>query len=175
MPLVALVMVPMQVYQTIAGSVAHEASWLYFTTPSERGRIITAARDAIALYVLLPLVLALGLFYMWVYRHPGHALAHCLFLAMFAYISLQIVVLLRPQLPFSVPLLNNRQAPFPFGAMMLMMFIVMPLALVSQYFAFRAWTAMTATLGLLLLMSAGLNVATRRRIARRRFPPVLPS
>ena len=165
MPILALVMVPMHVYQTIASTTQDDASWLYFTTPADRRRIITAARDVVAMYVLLPLVLALGVFYAGVYRHPLHAMAHCLFLGVFAILSLQANVFLKPQLPFSVPMLHNQRAPFSIGTMVLMMLVMTPLALVAQHFAFRTWTAMTVVLLVLLAMSAALNALTRRRIA----------
>ena len=165
MPILALVMVPMHVYQTIASTTQDDASWLYFTTPANRPRIITAGRDVVALYVLLPLVLALGGFYAWVYRHPVHAMAHCLFLGVFAVLSLQANVFLKPQLPFSVPMLRNQRAPFSIGTLLLMMLVMTPLALVAQHFAFRSWTAMAVVVLVLLALSAGLNGLTRRRIA----------
>jgi hypothetical protein len=167
MPLVALVMVPMNVYQTIATSTAHDASWLYFTTPADRTRIITSARDAIAFYVLGPLVLMLGVFYVYVFGHVGHAFVHSVFLAALAYLTLQLTVLLSPRLPFSVPVMDQRQAGFPIGPMLLLIFVMMPIALLLQHFAYRGRLAMTVVLSLLVAISLGINVLTRRRILSR--------
>ena len=165
MPLAALVMVPMQVYQTIAASVAHDASWLYFTTPADRVRIITSARDAIAVYVLGPLLLLLGAFYVYSFGHVSHAAVHCVFLGLLAYLSLHLAVLIAPRLPFSLPLLNPRHAPFPIGTMLLLMLVMMPLSLLLQHFAYRSRLAMSVVLCLLGFLSLGINALTRRRIA----------
>ena len=169
MPLAALVMVPMQVYQTIAASVAHEASWLYFTTPADRVRIITSARDAIAVYVLGPLLLLLCAFYIYSFGHVRHAAVHCVFLGLLAYMSLQLAVLIAPRLPFSVPLLNPRHSPFPIGTMLLLMLVMMPLSLLLQHFAYRSRVAMALVLSVLVVVSLAINAVTHRRITRR--PP----
>ena len=167
MPLAALVMVPMQVYQTIATSVAHEASWLYFTTPADRARIVTSARDAIAVYVLGPLLLLLCAFYVYAFGHVGHAAVHCVFLGLLAYMSLQLAVLIAPRLPFSLPMLPQRHSPFPIGTMFLLILVMMPLSLLLQHFAYRTRFTMPLVLCLLVGASFGINVVTRRRIRHR--------
>jgi ABC-2 type transport system permease protein len=166
MPLAALLMVPLQVYQTIASSTEFEASWLYFSTPADRSRIMTAARDAIAFYVLLPLTLLLGTVYLYGFDHTGHALVHTVFIGVIAYLSLQLTVLIAPRLPFSLPVLQNRQGAFPIGMMMLMVFLVMPISLVVQHFAYRGRWWMVGGLITLGGTSMLLNALTRHRVSR---------
>ena len=168
MPLFALIMVPMQVYQTIATTTAPEASWLYFATPADRSRLITAARDAIALYVLGPLVLLLAGFYVYAFRHVGHAFVHSLFLALLAYLSLQLIVAIAPRLPLSVPVIDRQHAAFPIATTFLLMFVMMPLSLAVQHFAYRSRLAMIVALSVLVAISIALDALTRHRLARSR-------
>jgi hypothetical protein len=114
----AVFFLPASGYDSFASSQAHQASWLFFTTPADRARLVTAARDMTALFMLAPTMVVLAVFFIYAFGHVGHALLHVVMLGGLAYIALQIVVLLRPKLPFSLPpaqAQGNRRVNFGVG------------------------------------------------------------
>jgi hypothetical protein len=172
MPVIALAIIPMHVYQTISTSSAYQASWLFFSTPCDISRMIRAARDATAAYVLLPVVLALGLFYLYAYAHVGHALLQTVLLGALAYVILQGVVLAVPRVPFATPAVGERRSfgsSFPLGVMLVVMIVAMPFAVVVQWVAFLNLTSTVAVLAALGVLMWIIDDMTRRRIERRHF------
>ena len=170
MPLMALIIVPIQVYRAIVTTASHEAAWLFFTTPADHTNGVIAGRDAIAVYVLVPLLCLVAAFHVYAYGNLAHALIQTTFLAAMAYLSLQCAVLLTPRLPFSVPLLDGRRSPFAFGPMLLVMAIALPLAFLLQWIAFQYRFGMVGVLALLALLIWVVNGLTRSRIAHLGVP-----
>ncbi|MBA2305439.1 MAG: hypothetical protein H0W08_22795 [Acidobacteria bacterium] len=167
-PLFALLFVPTQIYHTLVGSSGHGASWLFFSTPADRTRLVVGARDAVGVFILLPVSLLLAGFYIYRFSHPAHAFLHATFLGLMAYASLQLNVLLTPRLPFSIPMTGlHRSSGIPIYSTILLMLIGAPFFVLFQLFAYRS--ALHAAIGLaaLLLVITTLNRYTRRRVNRR--------
>jgi hypothetical protein len=166
-PLFALLFVPTQIYQALVSSTSHEASWLFFSTPADRTRLVSGARDAVGAFVLLPVSLLLAMFYTYQFGHAVHALLHATFLGLMAYASLQLNVFLTPRLPFSTPMLGQQARGIPVYSTILLMLIAAPFFVVFQLLAYRG--AVHAAVGLvsLLVVNLTLHRLTRRRIARR--------
>lgn len=167
LPMFALLFVPPQVYQTLVQTPSHQASWLFFTSPSDRVKLVTAGRDAIAAFVLLPALLLLAVFFTVAYGHVGHAVLHASFLGAVAYASLQLSVLITPRLPFSVPLVQGSSHGFPLFTNLLVLMIGMPFFALLQFLAYRSGYHLAIGFAGVAALVWGLNVLTRRRIERR--------
>jgi hypothetical protein len=167
LPMFALLFVPAQMYQALVQTPAYQASWLFFTSPGSHVKLVTAGRDAIAVFVLLPAITLLGLGFGFAYHHLGHGLLHAAFLGAIAYASLQLTVLITPRLPFSTPLVQGSPHGFPLFTNLLVMLIGMPFFALLQYLSYRGSLELSAGfagIGVLILV---LSVLTRRRIARK--------
>ena len=99
----AVFILPSSAYDSVASSQTYQASWMFFTTPADRTRVVAAARDLTALFMILPMMTALAIFFTYSFGHAGHALVHALMLGGLAFITLQVVVVMRPKLPFAQP------------------------------------------------------------------------
>ena len=166
LPMFALLFVPAQVYQTLVQTPSHQASWLFFTSPSDRVKLVTAGRDAIAAFVLLPALLILAAFFTVAYRHLGHALLHATFLGGISYASLQLSVLITPRLPFSVPLVQGSSHGFPLFTNLAVLLLGMPVFALLQFLAYRSGPHLIMGFAGVAAMVCVLNVLTRRRIER---------
>ena len=144
LPMFALLFVPAQVYQALVQTPAHQASWLFFTSPGNHVKLVTAGRDAIAVFVLLPAILLLAVGFGIAYRHVGHGLLHAAFLGAIAYASLQLTVLITPRLPFSTPLVQGTPHGFPLFTNLLVMLIGMPFFALLQYLSYRGGLELAA-------------------------------
>lgn len=167
LPMFALLFVPPQVYQTLVQTPSHQASWLFFTSPSDRVTLVTAGRDAIAAFVLLPALLMLTVFFTVAYGHVGHAVLHAAFLGAVAYASLQLSVLITPRLPFSVPFVQGSSHGFPLFTNLLVLLIGMPFFALLQFLAYQSGSHLVIGFAGVAALVWVLNVLTRRRIERR--------
>lgn len=167
LPMFALLFVPAQVYQTLVQTPSHQASWLFFSSPADRVKLVTAGRDAIAAFVLLPALLMLTVFFAFAYGHAGHAVLHTAFLGGIAYASLQLSVLITPRLPFSAPFVQGSAHGFPIFANLLVLLIGMPFFALLQFLAYRSAFHLAVGFAGVAALVCALNVLTRRRIERR--------
>jgi hypothetical protein len=167
LPMFALFFVPAQIYQTLVQTPSHQASWLFFSSPSDRARIVTAGRDAIAAFVLLPALVLLTLFFAYAYGHGAHALLHAVFLGGIAYATLQLSVLITPRLPFSLPFVKGGAHGFPIFANLLALLVGMPAFALLQLLAYRSGAYLAVAFVTVAALIWLLNRLTRRRIERR--------
>jgi hypothetical protein len=154
---------PTTLRQTLLTSANYQASWMFFTTPADRTRLLMSARDAIALLVLAPIfVLLVGVFE-YTFGNIWHAFLHTLVLACLSYLVLQITVLIKPALPFSVPPGKGSDRN-PFGLPLLVSFGGMLVYLFFVQFAYA--TPVRLAIGLVAFATAiaYLNRLTRRRV-----------
>ncbi len=159
----ALIILGMSAYQSIARTAEHQASWIFFTTPSDKVRQVRAARDAVLVLLVLPPFLLLILFLAYAYGHVGHALLHGVFLGGMTYLVFDLAVALRPSLPFSVPA-TNRKGMFGGVATIVAVMIGLAASTLLEVFAFTTmWGVMAG------LLSLAVSVLIVRRAARGRM------
>ena len=149
-------------YDSLAISQAADATWLFFTTPGARSRLILAARDITATIVLAPAVAILLGIFLHRFDHPGHAIVHAFAIAGLAFIELQIAVLLKPAVPFSLPLGVAKPGigfrPFLVGVVPLAMFFGL------HFLAYRSRLGTAIGLAVIGLAIAALEHRLRRRL-----------
>lgn len=150
--------------QTFAASPSHQASWLFFTTPADRIRLITATRDIAAAYLIAPITLAIAGLMWFSYHHLGHALLQAGFVGALGYVNLQLAVLFRPSLPFSRPVATGKRPTLPGGIGFLPMMTGAALFIIGGLFAFRSLVSFTVAVLIIGAAIVALDAWTRRRL-----------
>ena len=144
------------------------ASWVFFTTAADQGKLITAGRDVIARMLLVPLTVALIVYFSWSFGRLDHAAIHALFLGTLSYVVLQLTFWLNPKMPFSVPVDARPKNPFRnirLFAVTTAAIIVCAITVDMIYqLPFGAVAATLAIAGLSLLVER----STHRKLARHR-------
>ena len=148
---VMLMILPMMITLFVQHSSAYKAAWIYFTTPVNRGRLLTGARTIAFLVELAPMFLGLSGILFWFYPNPLHALLHALLTVSIVRLPVSIAVLINPAPPFSQPLAGSANS-FSLRKL-LSLFLpaigVVPLLLVQKY-------GYGSYLGYALILSASL-------------------
>jgi hypothetical protein len=164
---VALQLLPMTLRRSLVTSDAYLASWIFFTTPSDRAKLVLSARNLITLFVLVPFVVALAALFAYSFGNPLHAIVHAAFLGMISYLVLQFIVMLSPQLPFSMQAEKDKNAGMTMWMMAGVMFsgVVLYLALVRLVYRTTGgmWIAAVALIAIAFVMDR----ITRLRAVRR--------
>jgi hypothetical protein len=96
-----LLFLPFNLRNMMTFSQSHEAAWIFHSTPVDKGRLVTATRNIVAIGFLLPFVVLIGAVFGWFIGNPWHALLHAIFLGLIGYLTLAATVLADPRLPFS--------------------------------------------------------------------------
>jgi hypothetical protein len=162
-----LYILPFTLYQTLTHSEAYEASWLFHTTPSDRARLVTAGRDAVAVGFLVPYLALLAAVFAYLFGHAGHALLHTLFMGWMAYLVLQITVLADPRLPFSRSPTKVGRGGATFGMIMVGTVAGMIGYAIVTRLVYRSAIAMVVTLVVFFMVSVVLDRRTRVRAVAR--------
>jgi hypothetical protein len=163
--MLAVFAAPSGFLQTFATSPSHQASWLFFTTPADRIRLITATRDVAAASLIAPITAAIAGLMWFSHHHLGHALLQALFVGALGYVNLQLAVLFRPSLPFSRPVATGKRPTLPGGIGFLPMVTGAALFIAAGLFAFRSLLSFAITALVIGATIVALDAWTRRRLA----------
>jgi hypothetical protein len=165
-----LFLLPRSLRQDLAASESSRASWLFFSTPADRAKLVTGMRDLVAICVLPILFAGVGSFFVYAYGDVGHALIDAAVLCLVSYIILQLDALFDPRLPFSRPVIDRRARGLSprgswgglLGCVMVYQFVARSRRLVYS----TEWTLALGVLSIAVLI--GLLVwLTQRRVARK--------
>ena len=165
-PLMALFFVPSQIYQSLVVSVSYEAAWLYFSTPSNRTSLVTAARDTIAVLIFVPAMMLLTILYAYAFGHLLHAIVQVILLGLLGFAAFQGNILAAPRLPFSIPMTGTRAGGVPVLAPILVMLAGAPIFIAFQFVAYRSPIHTAAGFAALVLLNLLLDRWLRRRLTR---------
>jgi hypothetical protein len=147
-------------YEGFATSRAAEATWPFFTTAADRNRLILAARDISAVVILAPVMAAVLGLLLYSFANAAHAVVHTLVVGGLAFIELQLLVLVKPAVPFSA-LPGTRGGP----GLRSMMAMSLPM---MGFFALQR-IAYRSRLGTLIgLVVIALAIVILERVLRRR-------
>jgi hypothetical protein len=112
-------------------------------------------------------VVALAALFAYSFGNPLHAIVHAAFLGMISYLVLQFMVMLNPQLPFSMQAEKDKNAGMTMWMMVGVMIsgVVMYLALVRL--VYRTNTGMWIAAAALIAVAFVMDRITRHRAVRR--------
>jgi hypothetical protein len=164
----ALLFLPQTLRRAIVSSDTHEASWIFYTTPADRGSLVLSARNVIAIFFLVPYMAVLAALFAYAFGSPLHALIHGAFLGMLSFLVLEWEIAMFPRLPFSVPI-AKAAAERAFLVMMVAVIVGTAFVFLLEYVVYRRPSLMIGTALALVAIAIGLDRLTRSR-ARTLFP-----
>lgn len=94
---------PMMLRTYVTQSDAYQASWIFYTTPTDVRRLILSEKNFLMIYFVLPFLFVLGGIFYYYFQDLLHVLLHILVLGLLAHLFLQFAFLYSPDLPFSRP------------------------------------------------------------------------
>ncbi len=159
----AILFVPMTLHASLSVSESWRASWVFFATPASHARIVVATKNFVTLYLLGSYLFALAAIWSVFYDRVWHAAVHALFIGMLAHLLLQVIVIVKPALPFAA---EPRRGERSFG-LMLTFFSgaivagIVPLLLPALYA--QPIAALTAFI-VLVAVTAAMEYALRLRV-----------
>lgn len=159
----ALIFLPALLLENLASSESFRAAWVFFSTPSDKARLIVATRWLVFFCFVVPYLLFVAALLAWLFDNVAHAVTHVVVFGLIANLLLDAWVLTRPQLPFAKPPKKAERTGMmiiPMFAAMFVVMLVLPLLLTFAY----ASTIATATL--LAALAVG-NVALSWTVGRR--------
>jgi hypothetical protein len=107
---IAMMMFPAMLKMSLGRSDAFRASWIFFSTPSDRTRLIAAAKNVLVVTFLIPYVAAVALVVGYFSENVPHLLIHLSLIALLSHLVLQVITIFDPELPFSRPLAKGRSS-----------------------------------------------------------------
>ena len=106
----AMMMFPAMLKMSLGRSDAFRASWIFFALPSDRTRLIRAAKNVLVATFLVPYVLCVAVVVSFFSENIPHLLVHLTVIGLLSHLVLQIVTLIDPELPFSKPMAKSRSS-----------------------------------------------------------------
>ncbi len=101
---------PMMLRAFVTQSDAYQASWMFYTAPTDFQRLIISEKNFLMIYFVLPFLLILGLIFYHYFKNLLQVLLHILVLGLLAHLFLQFAFLFSPDLPFSRPNVKGRRS-----------------------------------------------------------------
>jgi len=163
----AVLMFPTMLKASLTYSDSYPASWIYYTTPADRGRLVLWSKNFVFVYFVLPYLTMIGAVFLYYFRNPWHVLVHMGILALISHFFLQFAVFFNPALPFSIPARKAQRS----SSYILTIFLG-PFAAIGVLYVFSRWVYRNTFL--LFAVLAGMVVtswlcerALRARVRRR--------
>jgi hypothetical protein len=104
----AMLMFPAMLKMQLARSDSFRASWIFFSSPMDRTRMVQSAKNYLLVGFLLPYLVVVGIVLAYFSEQRMHLAVHLLVIALFSHVVLQIITIVDPVLPFSKPVQKGR-------------------------------------------------------------------
>lgn len=166
----ALLFLPVTLRRVLVTSERWRASWILLAAPADQARLVLSARNIISLFFLLPYLLFIAALFTYSFGSVSHALVHAAYMGMVSYLTLQFMVLMRPRLPFSIPMEKDAQGAAMFGIMMVVLIAGMGLYFLLTVVIYQSTPAMLAAAAVFVVLAIIMDRLTRLRV--RNTPPV---
>ena len=163
----ALLFLPPTLRRVLVTSQAFRAAWVFHVTPADHAKLVLSSRNIITLFFLLPYLALLATILIYAFGDVTHALIHTAFIGMLAYLILQVIIMLNPQLPFSLPIDKEAQGGRMFGIMIVATLAGLVFYLVLTKIIYQSGVAMLGFAVALLALAVVLDRITRRRAEAR--------
>ncbi len=156
---------PAMLRMLLTRSDAFRASWIFFTCPGDRMKIVRSSKDVLVAFFLIPYLLVVSVFYSYVVGNVVHVLVHVTFLGLLAHLMLQIALLFDPALPFSRPMQPARTTGIFIGFALTTILV----SVLIQFYSARVYRDVTSTIAaVVVIVIAGIviDLLTRARVTR---------
>jgi hypothetical protein len=156
---------PAMLRMLLTRSDAFRASWIFFTCPGDRMKIVRSSKDVLVAFFLIPYLLVVSVFYSYVVGNVVHVLVHVMFLGLLAHLILQIALLFDPALPFSRPMQPTRTTGMFIGFALTTIVV----SVFLQFYSARIYSTVTSTItavAVIVLAGVVIDLLTRARVSR---------
>lgn len=168
-----ILMLPSMIWQPLLTSPSFAASWIYFTSPSDRGALLRGARRALSMTIVAPYLLVLGAVLVYFTGAVLHVLVHLVMLWLISDITLQVVAYFTPGLPFAVSPTGRSMTAGAFFSSIFAMIAGIGSVVVLQLFVYprplRITVAAAMMIGLSLLLDRLSSASLDRKMSVHEF------
>ncbi|MBN1412967.1 MAG: hypothetical protein JW969_19160 [Spirochaetales bacterium] len=164
---VAIGFFPVYIKNSLVYSTESEASWVFYTTPCSRLKMILAARKFIVFFFIVPYLLIFVVFYMVLTGAYVHVLMHFLTVLLLSLIQTNLFLLYFAETPFSRKLERGQRMGLLFIRMLIGMVMPLPIYLFVIFF-YKNMTSYGLLLAGLFIVLAVMELAGRK-IAERQL------
>jgi len=159
----AMMMFPAMLKLSLGRSDAFRASWIFFALPSDRTRLIRAAKNVLVATFLVPYVLCVALVVSFFSENIPHLLVHLTVIGLISHLVLQIITFIDPELPFSKPPAKNRSSTRVFVLVGCISFGAIFFPLLSPVI-YGSAVSIALTFTIIIGLSIALDRLTRLRV-----------
>jgi ABC-2 type transport system permease protein len=163
----AMILFPVTIRGAIIHNDMYEASWIFFATPIDRGRVMLSAYRILVRTFVLPYLAVIALIFLWFFRNPMHVLMHMAVLFLSCEIFLLILFLYKPALPFSMPRETGDNVTGILVVMLVGSVFFIGLIAIFMNFLYLTLKAYLIGVGSLLAISVFLKVVLEKRLKTR--------
>jgi len=157
---------PMLVMQQIAQSESYKASWIFFASPIDRGKLVIGVRNLILLFIFLPYVILLTIAFA-LYMPVPSAVMHMLMLSAIAQLIFQFQMWLSPKLPFSEQRKQQKNSASRFFWVFLAMILPLALLYAIIYYCYPHPALYWATLALIITIALLFDRFVQSRLRKK--------
>ncbi|HTY37137.1 MAG TPA: hypothetical protein VMH23_08485 [Bacteroidota bacterium] len=162
-----IILFPMTIKEAVTRSESYLASWIFFVTPSSQTRLVLSVKKILFWFFIVPYLSLLGIVFLYYLKDVLHVVMHMVVLLLFSYMFLQTFLLVKPQMPFSVPRQVGERASILGSVMILGPIILIGLLLGFSFFVYRNTAVYLLVVASLAVVSMLLEKFLVRRISTR--------
>ncbi|MCX6132926.1 MAG: hypothetical protein NTU47_03840 [Ignavibacteriales bacterium] len=162
-----IILFPMTIKEAVTRSESYLASWIFFVTPASQTRLVLSVKKILFWFFVVPYLSILGLVFLYYFGNIVHVMMHMLVLFLFSYSFLQVFLLVKPQMPFSVPRQLGERASILGTVMFLGPVVLVGLLLGFSFFVYQNTVVYIAVVSLLIFLTMLLEKFLVLRITRK--------
>lgn len=99
----AIILFPTMLMSTLTTSEHFKAAWIFFATPADRQATVLAMKNTVFISFVVPYLGAMAILFAYYFRNPVHVAVHVAVLGLLSHLTLLLIVVFDPHLPFSRP------------------------------------------------------------------------
>lgn len=162
----AIIIFPVILKGEIIHNDMYEASWIFFASPVDRGRVMTSVRRVLIRAFVLPYLLIISAVFLWSFRNPLHVVMHMVIVFLVSDMFLLVLFFFKPALPFSMPREVGSMSATLFTSMIFGPLLVMVLMGIFIEFLYPALWSYLVGVAALLIVSFVLRYLLERRLKK---------
>lgn len=164
---IAIILFPSILKGEIIQNDMFDASWIFFSAPVDRGRLIQSTHRILVRTFVIPYLTVVALAFLWFFKNPMHVLMHVAVLYLSCDIFLSILFMNEPALPFSRPrVVGNRLTSVVVIMFLGILFFIIFISAFMK-FLYPSGTAYLIGLAFLIITSMSFRFFLSKRLGRR--------
>jgi hypothetical protein len=162
----AVLLFPVTLKMHLGRSETFRASWIFFSSPADRTRLVRSAKNVLVTFFVLPYLAFVAVLLLLFRYPPPYVAVYALFTGLVSHLVLQLATLVDPELPFSRPLAKGRGAGTTLFTIMIIGALGGLLPFLLERF-YRSGLAIAIVFSAVIAASLAARRLTRFRVERR--------